>query len=140
MFEVTLQRKFNMPANKLYRAWCDPQIIRQWFAPGEMTVPEATADVREGGSYRIVMRDNDTGEDHIVGGVYQKVEDNKALAFTWQWEGNPIATKVSLTIEALSDEACELTLHHSEFADQDACDKHEMGWNGCLANLTEKVM
>jgi uncharacterized protein YndB with AHSA1/START domain len=100
-----------------------------------MTVPQASADVREGGSYRIVMHDGDDGSDHIIGGKYQQVVKNELLVFTWQWEGNPVATKVAIQFKALTAETSELVLTHSEFAEQKACNKHEMGWQGCLNNL-----
>ncbi len=138
MFELNIERTFNTSVEKLFEAWCKPEILQQWFAPGKMTVPEASADVREGGSYRIVMHDSDENSNHIVGGKYQKVIANQALEFTWQWEGNPIATKVALVFKALSDNTAQLQLTHTEFANQEDCDKHEMGWNGCLVKL-EKV-
>ena len=137
MFELTMQRTFNTPVEKLFDAWCQPEIIQKWFAPGAMTVPEASSDIREGGKYRIVMHDSDENSNHIVGGEYKQIIKNKRLEFTWQWEGNPMVTKVCVTFDALDDGRSELQLTHSEFAEQVACDKHEMGWGGCLANLTK---
>jgi len=139
MFELTIERNFNVPVNQLFKAWCNPELIQKWFAPGNMTVPDAAADVREGGRYRIVMHDADDGSDHIIGGEYQQVVDNEKLVFTWQWEGNPIATKVAISFKALSDKNSMLTLNHTEFSDQEACDKHKMGWNGCLHNLPKAL-
>mgnify|MGYP002700097973 FL=1 len=137
MFELTIQRSFNTPVAKLFEAWCKPEIIQKWFAPGSMTVPEAISDLKEGGKYRIVMHDGDEGTDHIVGGEYQNIIKDKFLKFTWQWEGNPMVTQVAIKFNALDDNKSELELSHSEFAEQEACDKHEMGWNGCLANLSK---
>ena len=51
MFELTINRQFNVSVEQLFNAWCNPKLIQKWFAPGNMTVPEATADVREGGTY-----------------------------------------------------------------------------------------
>ena len=137
MYELSMQRSFNTPVAKLFEAWCKPEVIQKWFAPGSMTVPEASSDLREGGAYRIVMHDADEDSNHIVGGEYKKVIKDKLLEFTWQWEGNPMVTKVCVKFNALGDDRSELHLSHSEFAEQEACDKHEMGWNGCLANLTK---
>ena len=83
------------------------------------------------------MHDSDENSNHIVGGEYKQIIKNKRLEFTWQWEGNPMVTKVCVTFDALDDGRSELQLTHSEFAEQVACDKHEMGWGGCLANLTK---
>lgn len=94
MFELTMKRSFNIPVAKLYEAWCKPEVIQKWFAPGSMTVPEASSDVRVGGSYRIVMHDSDENSDHIVSGEYKQVVQNELFDFTWQWGGNPMVTQV----------------------------------------------
>jgi uncharacterized protein YndB with AHSA1/START domain len=139
MFAVTIQRNFNVSVAQLFNAWCKPEVIQKWFAPGNMTVPEASADVREGGNYRIVMHDADTQTEHIIGGEYKKVIENETLIFSWQWEGNPVATHIVINFKALSDNTSELVLTHSEFTDQQACDEHEHGWNGCLENLLKAL-
>ncbi len=139
MFELTIQRNFNVSVERLFIAWCNPELIQKWFAPGNMTVSDVTADVREGGIYRIVMHDSADGNNHIIGGEYQRVIRNESLVFTWQWEGNPIATRVAISFKAITDETSELILNHSEFLDKEACDKHEMGWNGCLQNLPKAL-
>ena len=134
MFQLTINQEFNTPVAKLFHAWCNVEVIKRWFAPGDMSVPEASADVREGGNYRFVMQDTD-GTQHIVGGKYQAVIQNQRLVFSWQWEGSPNTTKVTLLFKDLADDRSSLELVHSEFNDQEECDKHNMGWNGCLQNL-----
>lgn len=134
MHQLTIEQTFNLPLEQLFNAWKDIETIKQWFAPGDMTVPEASNDFKVGGKYRIVMRDSDNG-DHIIGGKYLTIENNKQLSFSWQWEGSPHTTKVDIAFRKLDEQRAALTLVHSEFADQEACDKHEQGWNGCLANL-----
>lgn len=135
MFELKMQRTFNTSVEKLFAAWCEAETIKKWFGPGSMQVPEASADVTIGGKYRIVLEDPDDGSQHILGGEYREIKLNEALVFTWAWEGSPNTTEVTLGFKALDDGKSELTVHHTEFVDQDACDKHEMGWNGCFVKL-----
>lgn len=137
MFELTINRSFNVSVETLFKAWSDPKIIQKWFAPGNMSVPSANADVRVGGKYQIVMHDKDENSDHIIGGEYKKVVKNELLAFTWQWQGNPVATYVQIDFKKITANSAELKLTHQEFISQEDADKHEMGWNGCLANLTK---
>ena len=134
MYQLIINQEYDVPVTKLFTAWQKVELLKQWFAPGDMSVPEAFAEVVAGGHYRIVMQEAD-GSQHIVGGKYFEVVENEKLVFSWQWEGSPLATKVSLLFKSLSDNRSTLQLIHSEFADQESCDKHEMGWNGCLANL-----
>jgi uncharacterized protein YndB with AHSA1/START domain len=134
MHQLTIEQQFNTNVASLFNAWCRIDMIKRWFAPGDMTVPEATAEFREGGAYRIVMQDNEGGQ-HIVGGTYLEIIPNEKLTFSWQWEGSPTTSKVSIVFKSISENSSGLVLVHAEFADQESCDKHAQGWRGCLANL-----
>jgi uncharacterized protein YndB with AHSA1/START domain len=138
MYQLSITQEFNAPVSHLFNAWRKPELLKLWFAPGDMTVPEAHADVSEGGNYRIVMQETD-GTQHIVGGTYQKIIPNERMEFSWQWEGSPNSTHVVLLFKPLDDNRSSLELIHSEFSQQEDCDKHEMGWKGCLHNLPKAL-
>lgn len=54
----------------MFNAWKNPDTIHKGVALDEATtVSETSADVREGGQYRIVMQNAD-GEQFIVSGSY----------------------------------------------------------------------
>jgi len=112
--------------------------LQKWFAPGSMTVPEASADLKVGGLYRIVMQ-NEDGEQFIVGGTYEEVVPNERLVFTWKWEDGENTTKVAVTFRDLDDHGSVLSLSHTEFVEQEHCDKHYEGWIGCLTNLQKAI-
>ncbi|WEX86308.1 SRPBCC domain-containing protein [Sinorhizobium garamanticum] len=139
MKELRIQEILEAPAARVFAAWCDVDKIREWFAPGEMTVPEVVADIKPGGRYRIVMQEPD-GRQHIVGGEYREVVPNERLRFSWQWEGRPDVTEVNVILRALDDRRTELTLIHTEFATAEARDEHGKGWAGCLANLRRYLL
>ncbi len=138
MFQLIMNQAFDAPVAQLYKAWSDLETIKRWFAPGDMTVPEATADVRAGGNYRIVMQATD-GSQHIVSGRYHEVIDGEKLVFSWQWEGSPNITQVTILFTAIDENKSALQLIHNEFDDQQTCDKHQQGWNGCITNLLKIV-
>ena len=138
MYQLSIEQEFNVPVERLFAAWVEPENIQKWFAPGSMTVPEASADLKVGGEYRIVMEDDD-GEQFIVGGVYEEIVPNERLAFTWKWEDGENTTKVTVTFKDLGDQRSVLSLSHTEFVEQEHCDKHYEGWIGCLANLPKAV-
>src|SRR5262245_66596652 len=70
--ELVLTRVIDAPRAKLYRAWTDPELLKQWFAPKPYTTPVAELNVRPGGANLIVMRDPQ-GNDHPNRGVYLEV-------------------------------------------------------------------
>ena len=54
--ELVLTRLIDAPREKLFRAWTEPALLQQWFAPLPHTTPIVELDVRPGGANRVVMR------------------------------------------------------------------------------------
>src|SRR4051812_7587117 len=101
--ELVLTRVIDAPREKLFRAWTDAELLKQWFAPLPYTTPVAELDVRPGGANTIVMRGPD-GNDLPNRGVYLEVVENERLVFTdaytkaWEPSPKPFMT-VILTFE-----------------------------------------
>lgn len=144
--ELVLTRIIAAPPKKLFRAWTEPALLKQWFAPLPYTVSVAETDVRPGGSNFIVMRSPD-GKDLPNSGVYLDVVKNERLVFTdaytkaWEPSGKPFMT-VILTFE---DEGGKTKytarVCHWTVADREAHEKmgfHE-GWGKCTDQLAELV-
>jgi uncharacterized protein YndB with AHSA1/START domain len=132
---LSLVRTIKAPPEKVFAAWTEPKTLKKWMSPTEqMEVTVAETDLRIGGRYRIVMREAD-GKEHRVGGVYKEIAKPGRLAFTWGWEGstNP-DTLVTLELRK-KGASTELTLTHSQFADDGTRDHHNTGWMGCIGRL-----
>ena len=131
---LTLHRTIDAPVETVYAAWTDPESMRRWFAPGDLSVARAVAEVQVGGAFLVEMRGVE-GENHVTRGVYREVVPNRRLVHTWQWEGSDVESLVTVEFEPASEGATRLTLTHSRFADAEARDRHEAGWTGCLTKL-----
>lgn len=131
---LVIKRVLDASPERVYAAWTEPELVRQWFAPGDLTVPVAELDLRVGGEYRIVMRDGD-GKTHSPSGTYEEIVPNERLVFTWKWANSELVTRVTVELRALGENETELTLLHEGFPDAETRDSHEQGWNGCLARL-----
>jgi uncharacterized protein YndB with AHSA1/START domain len=87
--ELVLTRFIPAPPEKLYRAWTEPALLTQWFAPLPWTTPSAVVDVRPGGSNLVVMQSPE-GQQFPNPGVYLEVVPNRRLvvtdAYTKAWE------------------------------------------------------
>lgn len=79
--ELTIVRIFDAPRALVFRAWTDPKMMMQWWAPKHFTNPVCEADVRVGGTLRIVMRGPD-GFDYPMKGVFTEVVTNERIVFT----------------------------------------------------------
>lgn len=132
---LVITRTFPAPRERVFEAWTDEAIVRQWFCPGkDMTIPVAEVDAREGGRYRIVMQNKD-GETYSPSGVYEKVQPHEQLIFSWQWAESDLVTRVTIDFRELGDAETELTLTHEGFPETDIRDRHNEGWQGCLSRL-----
>src|SRR5437870_6670578 len=95
--ELLITRLIDAPRRKLFRAWTDPALLRQWFAPLPWTTSVAELDVRPGGANLIVMRDPE-GKEFPNRGVYLEVVEDERLVFTdaytkaWEPSEKPFMT------------------------------------------------
>lgn len=142
--ELILQRIFDAPPEKVYRAWTDPELLKQWFAPLPWTTPGAVMDVRPGGANCITMR-NPEGVDYPNSGVYLEVVPNERLVFTdaytqaWVPSLEPFMT-VILTFEDLGDKT-RYTARVLHWSIENRKRHEEMGfhqgWGQCADQLAE---
>ena len=79
--ELVLTRLIDAPREKLFRAWTEPEVLKQWFTPAPYTTLVAELDVRPGGANLIVMCDPE-GREFPNRGVYLEVVENERLVFT----------------------------------------------------------
>jgi uncharacterized protein YndB with AHSA1/START domain len=131
---LTLKRRLAAPPELVYSAWTEPARIVRWFGPDSGPVARAETDVRVGGRYVVVFHTED-GEEHHVSGVYREVVANERISFTWAWRSTPERESlVTISIKADGDGSL-LTLHHEQFFDEAARDRHQFGWTGSLDKL-----
>jgi uncharacterized protein YndB with AHSA1/START domain len=140
--ELVLTRLIDAPPETVYRAWTEPALLKQWFAPLPYTTPSAELDVRPGGANRIVMRSPD-GADMPCDGVYLEVVPGRRLvltdAYTRAWEPSP---KPFMTlIVTFEDEGGKTRytarVRHWTVEDRETHEKmgfHE-GWGQCADQL-----
>ncbi len=146
--ELVINRIIDAAPEKLYRAWTEPALLKQWFAPKPWTTPGAELYVRPGGGNLITMRSPE-GQDMPNPGMYLEVVPNKRLvftdAYTKNWEpkdGNPFMT-VILTFEDMGNGKTNYTARVLHWT-QEAYDQHvkmgfHQGWGICADQLTALV-
>jgi uncharacterized protein YndB with AHSA1/START domain len=144
--ELVLTRIIDAPREKLYRAWTDPDLLKQWFAPLPYTTPVAELDVRPGGANLIVMRGPE-GNDMPNRGVYLEVVENERLVFTdayttaWEPSQKPFMTVILTFGNEVGKTRYTARVRHWTVADREAHEKmgfHE-GWGLCAEQLAALV-
>ncbi len=140
--ELVLTRLINAPREKVYRAWTDPELLKQWFAPLPYTTPAAELDVRPGGSAFIVMRGPD-GTDLPNRGVYLEVVPNERLVSTdayvraWEPSDKPFMTLILTFEDEGGKTRYTARVRHWSVADREAHEKmgFHQGWGICTDQL-----
>jgi uncharacterized protein YndB with AHSA1/START domain len=146
MTELRIQRTIPAERDRVYRAWLDPELLRQWLAPGEMTVTRVEADARVGGVYRI-WQAGPEGDD--VGGFEWELLDlvpEERIVFLWRFVGpDRVAdpahdSRLTVTLREAAGGATELTLVHDRLdafraAMPDVAELVGPGWGMALDKL-----
>lgn len=144
--ELVLTRLINAPREKVYRAWTEPELLKQWFAPKPYTTPIVEIDVRPGGSAYFVMRGPD-GKDLPNRGVYLEVVRNEKLVSTdayvkaWEPSEKPFMTLILSFEDEGGKTRYTARVRHWTVADREAHEKmgfHE-GWGLCTDQLEALV-
>jgi len=135
---LNLVRRYPVAPEKVWRAWTDPQAVRQWWGPGPgEPVAVAELDVRVGGRFRIVFG-GPKGTDHEVQGTYKEVVPNRKLVFTWTWpKTTPERESLVTIVLQASGNGTELDFRHEQLFDEKVRDDHKRGWSGSLDKLEQ---
>ncbi|MCA1405597.1 SRPBCC family protein [Ensifer sp. IC3342] len=144
--ELVLTRLIDAPREKVYRAFTDAELLKQWFAPLPWTITEAELNVRPGGTNRFVMRSPE-GELYPNQGVYLEVVPNEKLVLTdayteaWKPSEKPFMTAILTFEDENGKTRYTARARHWSVADREAHEKmgfHE-GWGQCADQLAALV-
>ena len=67
---VRLHRVLRAPAERIYRAFLEPEAMAKWLPPFGFTAKVHQIDARVGGSYRMSFTNFSTGKSEFFGGKY----------------------------------------------------------------------
>ncbi len=151
---VVITRIFDAPRELVYKAWTDPELIRQWHGPEGFTAPHVQVDMRVGGRMLYCWLSPE-GDEFWSGGVVREMEPPSRLVMTDYFadkDGNKVSPQVfgmgpdfpeeslvTLLFEALPDGKTKLTLEHSVPLDIANTVQMVEGWESSLDKLDQIV-
>jgi uncharacterized protein YndB with AHSA1/START domain len=135
MTDIRLERGIHAPRDWVVHAWCDPELLAQWFCPNPSTSVRAELDVDPNGFWKVAMGTA------VVRGEYTEVRLPDVLAFTWQWEHEPEVppTTVKVTFGRRSENSTEVLLEHLDFQNEAEALAHYEGWAITLDRLAQMI-
>jgi uncharacterized protein YndB with AHSA1/START domain len=99
--EVIIEREFDAPREKVWQAWTDPELMKQWLGPRKYAMSVEEYEFKPGGSYRYIHKGDD-GE-FAFHGVFHGIYPNEKAIQTFEFEGLPEPGHVSLDTLTLED-------------------------------------
>jgi uncharacterized protein YndB with AHSA1/START domain len=134
---LVIRREYSAPPERVYAAWTDPQLAKEFLCPEGITIGDIAMDVRIGGRYRIQMI-RPEGEPFVAYGVYRDVQPARRLSMTWIWEedNKDEERETLLTVEFNPHgSGTELILTHEYLASLESRAGHEHGWTTMLQKM-----
>jgi uncharacterized protein YndB with AHSA1/START domain len=134
---LRITRTFPAPRDRVFAAFTEPELLRQWWGPAGFSLPQASVDLRVGGRYRFEMQPPQGDLMYLVG-TFREVKRPERLVYTWAWEGAPPESETVVTIEFREAEGdTEVLITQEPFNSDEARQQHVFGWEGGLDRLTE---
>ena len=118
--EIVVTRTFDAPARIVFQAWTTPSLFRRWWIPKSMPLALLSyeADIRTGGSYRLVF-DVDGTKTMAFFGKYIEVTPHSRIVWTNDESGEDGAV-TTVTLEEKGDKT--LMVLHELYRSKEARD------------------
>lgn len=142
MVEATVSHRFTASAERVFDAWLDPAMAREWMRQpfpglGRLDVRRVEIDPRVGGKF--TFSDLRAEGEAVHWGHYREIDRPRRLVFTWFTSEEAERTEtsvVTLTITPLAGGGCEATIvHHMNAKWADYVPQTEKGWGSMLRQI-----
>lgn len=133
---MRVSRRLPASRERVFAAFTEPELLKQWWGPAGFTLPQASVDLRVGGRYRFGMQPPQGDVIYLVG-TFREIRPPDRLVYTWAWESAP-EQETMVTVEFRDAEGdTEVTVMQEPFPNDEARQQHRYGWEGGLDRLTE---
>ncbi len=137
---VTLHRVIRAPAERLYRAFIDPDALVKWLPPFGFTARVLELDARVGGRYRMQFTNFGTGQVETFGGSYLELVPGKRIVHTDIFDNPALPGEMRNTVTLASSEVgTSLQVVQEGIPEPIPVDACYLGWQESLLQLAQLV-
>lgn len=109
--EVVITRQFDAPARLVFKAWTTPELVKRWWGFDWWQWVVCEIDLRVGGSWRYVTREEKTGMEVGFRGEFREIDAPKRLVNTEVFEGMPDAGSLNTITFEEQDGVTTMTIN-----------------------------
>ena len=95
---VHFQRVLRAPADRVYRAFIDPDAMAKWLPPHGFTGRVHEMDARVGGGYRMSFTHLGNGQSHSFGGTFLELVPGERICHTDRFDDPGLPGEMVTTI------------------------------------------
>ena len=146
---LRIERTLPAPPDVIWKLWTEPEHFAAWYGPDGSPIPEATMDLRVGGT-RLLRMEVTTPEGSMAmwfTGVFLEIVENQRLVYTDSMSDelgtvlsaqelgmpadHPTTTRVEVVLEPVADGTRMVLTHHGIPAESPGA----VGWTKALDKL-----
>src|SRR6187455_474026 len=137
---VRLHRVLRAPAERVYRAFLEPEAMVKWLPPHGFTGKVHRMDAKVGGSYKMSFTNFSTGNGHSFGGKYLELVPGQRIVHTDVFDNPHLPGEMVVTI-TLKKVSCgtELNITQEGIPDVIPPEACCLGWQESLTLLAKLV-
>ena len=95
---IRLHRVLRAPAERVYRAFLDPDAMAKWLPPHGFIGKVHEMDARVGGGYRMSFTNFSNGRSHSFGGKYTELKPHERIRYTDRFDDPNLPGEMQVTI------------------------------------------
>lgn len=137
---VHLHRVLRAPAERIYRAFLDPDALARWLPPYGFLAKVHQMDPQVGGSYRMSFTHFGSGHSHAFGGSYLELVPHSHIRYTAVFDDpnlpGQMQTRVTLTTVSCGTDVSITQEGIPAAIPAEAC---HLGWQESLLQLARLV-
>jgi len=137
---VRLHRVIRAPAERVYRAFLDPDALVKWMPPNGFTGKVHHIDAEIGGTYKMSFTNFSTGQTHAFGGKYLELVPNERIRNTDVFDDPNLPGEMVTTV-SLREVSCgtELDIVQEGIPEAIPLEGCYLGWQESLTLLAQLV-
>ncbi len=138
---LKISRVIRAPAERVYRAFLDPEAMVKWNPPHGFTGKITHMEAKEGGTYKMSFTNFSTGETHSFGGTYLELVPNKLIRYNDAFDDPNMSGTMEVSISFEENMGVtKVTIIQKNIPDQIPLEFATMGWQESLQLLEQLVI